>query len=245
MSATPALTYASACRLIGVAEGAPHAAARTAFRQAIKAARPDLPGGDAERFRQIIAAWAVVQAELARHPAPTPPPARPFVAPVPPPLIVAISPLQALTGARIKVDRPGSPLWLNLPAGVRSGEDVVFAGAGDDGGAITAPVLIRPSDDLRILGDDLYMDWAVAPRLLEDGGRIEIDTWAGPQKAWIAPGLHQPTRLRLKDLGLPARGARPAGHLFVTLVPSLEAPSAAELMRDRFCRAWTPERISA
>lgn len=246
MSTAPApFTYAEACHLIGVAVDTPLHEARTAFRLAIKAARPDLPGGDAERFRQIIAAWAVIQRgqPLARQA--ERPTARPFTPPPPAPLIVVVSPLQALTGERIRVERPGSPLLLTVPAGVRSGEVVTFAGAADDGGDLSAPVLIRPSDGLRILGGDLYMDWAVSPRLLEDGGRLEIETWAGSRQAWVAPELRQPARLRLRDLGLPARGDRPAGHLFVTLVPSQEAPTAAELLRDRFCRAWTPERVSA
>ena len=246
MPAAPApLCYADACRLIGVVEGATHEAARSAFRTAIKAARPDLPGGDAERFRQLIAAWALVQAHQATaQPAPTRRTAPPFTAPEPAPLIVVISPEQALAGARIKVERAGSPLWLIVPAGVRSGDTVTFPNASDDGADLTAPILIRPSADLRVIGDDLYMDFAVSPRLLEDGGRIEIETWAGLHQAWVAPDLRQPARLRLKGLGLPARDERPQGHLFVTLVPRLDAPTASELMRDRFCRDWTPERAS-
>jgi curved DNA-binding protein len=54
-----------------------------------------------------------------------------------------------------------------------------------------------------------------------------------------------PVRIRLKGLGLPARGSRTAGHLFVTLTPSSDAPSAAEDLLVRFTRVWTPERLAA
>ncbi|HRJ65453.1 MAG TPA: J domain-containing protein, partial [Brevundimonas sp.] len=80
--------------------------------------------------------------------------------------------------------------------------------------------------------------------LLADGGRLEVETHAGPRSAWLVAG-QQPLRLRLKGLGLPARGARPQGHLFVTLEPSEDAPSAAEDLLIRFTRVWTPDRLAA
>ena len=85
----------------------------------------------------------------------------------------------------------------------------------------------------------------VSLRLLEDGGRVEIHTHAGARSAWVAPGLTTPVRLRLRGLGLPGRGSRPAGHLFATLIPCSEAPSAAEDLLSRFTRAWIPERLAA
>jgi curved DNA-binding protein len=88
------------------------------------------------------------------------------------------------------------------------------------------------------------MIWPVTPRLLEDGGRLEIETHAGPRSAWIIAGL-TPPKVRLKGLGLPARGRRPQGHLFVTLSPSEDAPSAAEDLLVRFTRVWTPDRLAA
>ena len=65
------------------------------------------------------------------------------------------------------------------------------------------------------------------------------------RSAWVAPGLTAPVRLRLRGLGLPARGARPEGHLFVSLKPSEDAPSAAEDLLARFTRVWTPDRLAA
>lgn len=103
--------------------------------------------------------------------------------------------------------------------------------------------MIRGADGLRAVGDDLHMRWPISHRLVEDGGRLEIETHAGVRSAWIV--ADQPLCLRLKNLGLPARGARPQGHLFVTLDPCDDAPSAAEDLLARFTRVWTPDRLAA
>jgi curved DNA-binding protein len=58
-------------------------------------------------------------------------------------------------------------------------------------------------------------------------------------------GVASPYRLRLRGLGLPPRGARSQGHLFVALIPSEDTPSAAEDLLARFTRVWTPERQAA
>ena len=133
---------------------------------------------------------------------------------------------------------------MQVPAGLRTAEHLRLKAAGGDGADLYLPVLIRGADGLSVVGDDLYMTCPVPPRLLADGGRLEIDTHAGPRSAWLVAG-HQPLRLRLKGLGLPARGLRTQGHLFVTLRPSEDAPSAAEDLLVRFTRVWTPDRLAA
>ena len=129
---------------------------------------------------------------------------------------------------------------------IHGGDTTVrLKGAAPDGADLYLPVLIRPTDGLAALGDDLYMSWPVAPRLLADGGRVEIETHAGLRGGWVAPGLTDPVRLRLRGLGLPARGAHPQGNLFVSLKPSQDVPSAAEDLLARFTRVWTPDRLAA
>lgn len=213
--------------------------AAAAFRAAVKAARPDQPGGDAERFRQIIAAYRVLQAG-GLHPALPAPKRRPAPAPV-----VTLSPLEAVTGATKTVSYRRRKLQVRIPAGLRSGEHLRLRDAGPDGADLYLPVLIRASGGLSVLGADLFMTAAVSERVLQDGGRVEIDTHAGARTAWVVAGLQSPVRLCLKGLGLPARGARPAGRLFVTLTPAADAPSAAEDLLARFTRVWTPERLAA
>jgi curved DNA-binding protein len=231
-------SLSEAWTLLGLTGPAEGAALTTAFRAAVKSARPDQDGGDEARFRKVIAAWRLVQAQAGQPvlEAPTAPPA--------PQAVIAITPREALEGGAVSVTVEGRTLKVQAPAGLRSGEHLRLKGGAADGADLHLPVLIRATDGLNVIGDDLYMDWPVARRLVEDGGRIEIDTHAGSRSAWIVAG-QEPLRLRLRGLGLPARGSRPQGHLFVTLIPSEDAPSAAEDLLVRFTRVWTPDRMAA
>lgn len=218
----------------------PEALAR-AFRLAVKSARPDLPGGDAERFRRVIAAYRLIQTTgAARRPVLAAPVQSPAALPV-----VGLTPLEAIRGGDTTVRLGDRTLRVYAPAGMRTGEHLRLRGGAEDGSDLYLPVLIRPADGLVVLGDDLYMSWPVQTRLLSDGGRVEIETHVGARGAWVAPGLTDPVRLRLRGLGLPARGARPEGHLFVSLKPCGDIPSAAEDLLARFTRVWTPDRLAA
>lgn len=221
--------------LTGPAEGAALAAA---FRAAVKAARPDQAGGDENRFRRVIAAWRLIQSQAPRAALSAP------EAPSPAVPVIAITPRQALEGGVAVVEIGARTLRVRAPRGVRSGDHLRLRRGAADGNDLYLPVRIRGEAGLSALGDDLYMDWPVTPRLLEDGGRLEIGTHAGPRSAWVVPG-HPTLRLRLKGLGLPARRGRPQGHLFVTLVPSREVPSPAEDRLAQFTRVWTPDRLAA
>lgn len=232
------LNLADAWGVLGLAGPVETGAATAAFRTALKASRPDQMDGDETRFRRVIAAWRLIQAHGGRV-ALSAPAERP--APLP---AVTIRPADALSGGEAHVRMGGRTLKIAVPPGLRSGEHLRLKRAAPDGGDLHLPVLIRGGDGLRAVGDDLYMTCPVPPRLLEDGGRLEIETHAGPRSAWLVAGC-QPLRLRLRNLGLPARGARPQGHLFVTLEPSEDAPSAAEDLLIRFTRVWTPDRLAA
>jgi len=224
--------------LLGLTGPADSEALTAAFRAAVKAAHPSAPGGDADRFRRVIAAWRLIQSRehtLAIAGPKAPPPLPP---------VVAIGPLDALNGGHVAVRLAGRTLDVRLPKGLRSGEHLRLRGAGSGGADVYLPVLIRAANGLKVLGDDLFMEHAIPTRLLEDGGRLELDTHAGPRSAWIVAG-QTPLRLRLKGLGLPARGRRPQGHLFVDLRPSDDAPSVAEDLLIRFTRVWTPDRLAA
>lgn len=238
----PSLPEARA--LLGLSGPFDRASAVVAFRTAIKTARPDLPGGDAERFRSLIEAYRLVLAAGDGSPSWSLPRTQPLFVQQAVEPVLTVDARQALAGAALRLDIDGRRLRIRVPAGMRSGERLRLRRAGPDATDLFVPVLIRPADDLSALGDDLYMTVAVSPRLLDDGGRLEIETHAGPRSVWIVGGQGFP-RLRLKDLGLPARGSRPQGHLFVTLKASEDAPSPAEDMLSRFTRVWTPDRMAA
>lgn len=234
-SAAEVTCLAEAHARLGLTRAADASARAAAFRAAVKAAHAS---GDEDRLRLTIAAWRLIQSEAV-------PPALAAPADLPPrqsPLV--ITPVQALNGARIEA-RVGERLYrLTLPPGLRTGEHVRLTGAGADGAALYLPVLIRPADGLAALGDDLYMSLKVSPRLLAEGGRLEVETPAGPRSLWLTPD-HPTHRLVIPGLGLPARGKRPQGRLFVTLEPAAEAPSPAEVLLERFSRRWTAEPLAA
>jgi len=225
-----------ALALLGLDGVADSIALKAAFRAAIKAARPD-QGGDETRYRKVIAAWRLLQAEM-------PAPPSTFAEPTSALPVIPVTPRQALKGGTTTVSIGARALKVRVTKGVRTGDLLRLKGRADDGGDLMLPVLIKGDDGLSAVGDDLYMDWPVTPRLLDDGGRVEIQTHAGPRSAWLMPG-QQTLRLRLKDLGLPARKTRPQGHLFVTLIRAADAPSPTEDRLAQFTRVWTPDRLAA
>ncbi len=241
-----ALTLENARSLLGLTDPVGAEGLTAAFRAAVKAARPDAPGGDAETFRRVIAAYRLLQAQTLALPAPAgharP---KPFTPPPPPAPLLVLTPMQAISGGCVRMVVGARTLLVHAPPGVRTGDKIRLKGGGPNGADALLPVLIRPADGLSVLGGDLFMTWAVPQRMMDDGGRIEIMTHAGLRSSWLVPDMVEPVRLRLKGLGLPARGNRPAGDLFVKLEASADLPSAAEDLLLRFTRVWTPERIAA
>ncbi len=237
------LSLRDAYALLGLHGRVEGAAALAAFRQAVKAARPDQPGGDAERFRRVIEAWRLIQKLEGAGPALAAPPATPMKQ-VPPTL--TLTPIEGLNGCERVVALPGRGLVrVRVPAGLRAGEHVRLRKASVAGEDMFLPVAYGALGDLRVVGDDLWMPVPADERVLADGGRLEIETHAGPRTAWIVQGMEQPIRLRLKGLGLPARGSRRQGHLFVTLKPVEPALSAVDDMLARFESVWTGRRMAA
>lgn len=229
-----------ALAVLGVAADVDAPTLKAAFREAVKAARPDQAGGDAERFRHVIAAYRLIQAHQPGRAALAPPRIRPAPAPV-----LALSPMQALAGGKVEVRLGARTVRVTTPKGLRTGDHLRLRQGAADGADLYLAVLIRPEDGLSAMGDDLFMSWPVERRLMADGGRVEIETPMGTRSAWITADMAAPVRVRLKGLGLPARGSRAAGHLFVTLTPSSDTPSAAEDLLVRFTRVWTQERLAA
>ncbi len=232
------LTVAEARALLGLDAAAHGPALTAAFRRAVKAARPDLPGGDEATFRRVIAAHDL----LKRLDAPLALPAPAVRQPAP--ATLAITPLQALSGGETVVRSGGRRLRARFAPGLRTGDRLRLKGASRDGSDLYLAVVIRGCGALSAVGDDLHMTAPVTRQQLRDGGRIEIATHAGPRSAWLVP-QHPTLRLKLRDLGLPARGNRKQGHLFVTLTPVEDAPVVSVDLRARFARDWTPERHAA
>jgi curved DNA-binding protein len=226
MSAAAKPTVPEARALLGVTIAANADEVTAAFRAAAKVAHPDRPGGDGEAFRQIVAAYRVLQAET-RLPARVPL-ATPVLSP-----FVEITPLVALAGGEAEaVLSTGRRIAARIPAGARHGETLSLAGE-------AVQVRVRGDERIQLRGSDLWVT-AVAPAtVLDGGGRASVDTALGPRTLWISGKVAARRLVRLEGQGLPARGDHPRGSLFIRLVPDTGAPeSPARIHLRKFAAAW-------
>jgi len=226
-TAAAEMTLKHAREVLGVTSAATPAEVRQAFREAAKRAHPDA-GGDEGAFRQVVQAFHRLQDPLDDRFTATP--VRPRATPDPD---LEISPTLALEGGEVDHRMPdGKRIRITLPAGLRSGDKVRV-----DGGELC--VYIRAQDGVIIRGDDIWMTAKVAPGVLKKGGRISLDTPLGRRSVWIDRKAAERGLVRVEDQGLPARGRRQAGHLFVRLtVQQGMADSAALALLRRFAAAW-------
>jgi curved DNA-binding protein len=202
-----------------------------AFRIAAKDAHPDRPGGDAARFREILSAYRLLQS-LPRHASPpsaeyAPSVARDFSA------FAEICPLTALSGGDAEaLLADGRCVRVVVPAGARHGE--VFEVAGE-----RIKLRIRAETAIQVRGADLWVTAQAPARMLEDGGRATVETPLGARSLWISSKVAERRLVRLEGQGLPARGAHPAGHLFIRLIPdtgAAESPAREQL--KKFAASW-------
>lgn len=211
--------------VLGVTSAATPAEVRQAFREAARRAHPDA-GGDAGAFRQVVDAYQRLQDPETF----TAPPVRPRPSPDPD---LEISPRLALEGGDVDHRFPdGRIIRISLPPGLRSGDKVLAGGA-------ELCVYIRAHDGVLVRGDDLWLTAKVSAATLKKGGRITLETPLGPRSVWIDRKAAERGLVRLEDEGLPARGRRPKGHMFIrlTAAPGL-ADSAAMALLRRFAAAW-------
>jgi curved DNA-binding protein len=226
MSAAAKPSVAEARALLGVSLIATPDEIGAAFRAAAKVAHPDRPGGDADAFRQILAAYRVLQTEAKL-------PARiPLATPVLTPF-VEISALVALRGGEADVIlSTGERTRARVPAGARHGETLSVLGE-------AAQVRVRGDAEVQIRGSDLWVTAQVGATVLEDGGRAAVETPLGPKVLWVSRKIAERRLVRLEGQGLPARGEHPQGSLFIRLVPDTGAPeSHARAQLRKFAAAW-------
>lgn len=214
-------------QLMGVSETATAAEIRRAFRIRAKQAHPDR-GGDAEQFRELVEAYHLLLRLPARPRAPRAHERswKPRTSSVE----LQITPEVAVLGGDVEhVLADGRRLRLTLPAGLRAGDKVRADG-------VELPVVIRGDGDILVRGDDLWITAKAPPRMMEQGGKLTVETPLGRRIVWITEKSGAQALVRLQGQGLPARGRHRQGHLFVRLSPG-EAEPASEA-RKRFTAAW-------
>lgn len=218
-----AMSLSDARRLLGVGRTADQADVRRAFREAAKQHHPDRAGGTEEAFRQVVEAYQRLQRRQPND----------FAPPGPAAGDLAVSPRLAAVGGNLDYAAPdGRRLRLTLPPGLRVGDRV-------RAGEAMLRVTIPREDGVTVRGDDIWIDRKVTSRVLALGGRITVETPFGRRSVWVTKTAGELRLLRLPGLGLPARGERPQGHLFVNLsLAEHEGDNRARALLRRFAASW-------
>lgn len=223
-----------ALAVLGLDPAASAEARKKIFRECVKAARPDQPGGDAERFRRVIEAYRCLERVGVRPKAAN---AEAEAASTPE---VEITIEEAcLGGARVLPVVVERAFYWRIEPGLRDGDLVREA---TPFGEFAFRVRIAAEPDRKVMGNDLWITLGVDPWLLEDGGRLEASTPFGPRSVWVPRCLPQSAMLRLKDCGLPARGGYSQGHALLKLVPDPAlAGSGLRAVFSRLSSALAPD----
>lgn len=112
---------------------------------------------------------------------------------------------------------------VDVPAGTRDGQLLRLPGQGGRGKAGGAPgdlllrIRIRPHRRFRVDGADLYVELPASPWEAALGAEVPVPTLDGAAKVMVPAGTSSGRKLRLRGLGLPANGGRPAGDLYATV----------------------------
>ncbi len=226
--------------ILRVAPSASLAEVKASFRRLAKACHPDTAPGDAaaaRRFQELRDAYAAVLAG-ARTGAPPradgarPSSARPAAssqATAPRPgahrrARVTLSLEEAIAGgAREVAFGPQTLRRVHIPPGVEDGSTLRLKGLGEPGRDGGAPgdglvtIRLAPHPYFRFAGPNAHLVMRAAPRQLAQGDELETPTPVGRVMLRLPVGSRPGQVLRLRGKGLPARGTRPSGDLFVTL----------------------------
>lgn len=248
--------------ILKLAPDAPPSTWRAAFQREAKAAHPDR-GGDSERMRLVIEAYrflktadsAAAEPEPQARPRPSaarpePPPESPPESPhgpgaqaepppeqPQPPLKISI--VEAFRGAeRLVRLKSGQKFKVRLPTGLQTGDVVRFGADGEH----RLTIAVENLDRAELKGADLWLAVGVSREFLREGGRIELDTPLGLRRFWVSRTSAARGLYRAPGEGLPARGGRERGHLFVRFEAddSLDERPAKSLLA-RFAKVWAAE----
>jgi curved DNA-binding protein len=132
-------------------------------------------------------------------------------------------------------------LDVNIPRGVRAGQQIRLAGQGSPGlgggpaGDLYLEVQFEPHPRYRIEGRDLYVILPVAPWEAALGAAVPVPTPDGRLEVSVPAGSQSGRQLRLKGRGIPAAtpGGRP-GDLYAVLevrLPPADSAAAQALYR--------------
>lgn len=126
---------------------------------------------------------------------------------------------EAYQGAEKSIRFNGHTSKIRIIPGTGDGSRIRLPGAGDpgNGGDLYVNIRVQPHHFFRLQGRDLECTLPVTVTEAALGARVEFPFLKGSVSVKIPPGSQNGRTLRLKGLGLPAAGRKPAGNLLVRL----------------------------
>ena len=108
-------------------------------------------------------------------------------------------------------------LNVNLPVGIKDGSEIKLPGKADNGGDIYVKIKFAKHKIFSFNNYDLTRELKVKPWDAALGGDIQVETLFGNVTMKMPPGTQDGQRLRLRGKGLPKRGAKESGDLYVVI----------------------------
>lgn len=130
--------------------------------------------------------------------------------------------MEAVNGssAKISVNRGGrtSKLNIKIPAGVKDGQKIRLAGKGIDGGDLFISLKVRPHENFRREGNDIFIDLPLSITEAILGCKVDVPTLKGPVSLKVPPGTSSGAKLRLKGQGVSKGKTRGDFYALVKIV---------------------------
>jgi curved DNA-binding protein len=125
--------------------------------------------------------------------------------------------------------RPPRVLAVQIPRGIRAGQQIRLAGCGSPGqhgglaGDLLLTVAFKPDARWRAEGRDVHQRLPLAPWEAALGATATVATPGGDAEVTVPAGWQPGRKLRLKGRGIPGAVSHPAGHLYLELELALPA----------------------
>jgi len=158
--------------------------------------------------------------------------------------VLTVDFLDAVNGAKKRIDLPGRTLDVTVPEGVADGQVLRLKGQGGAGigggpaGDALIEIRVAPHPVFRRDKDDIHVDLPVTLAEAVLGGRISVPTPTGPVTMTVPPHSNTGRVLRLRGKGV-KRADGTYGDEYVTL--KIVLPDAADEELAKFLREWAPK----
>lgn len=116
-----------------------------------------------------------------------------------------IETLDAINGAKKRININGQQVEITIPSGVEQGQTLRLRGKGAKGlpnGDLLVKISILPDKNYNIIGNDVYSDLFISLKEALEGAKIEVPTPLGNVAVNIKPNTNSGQTLRLKGRGV-------------------------------------------